>query len=74
MIVRTSVTRGNLEITRKRGKLVENFCPSENGNDCEVYIQFDNGSVLGYTKPNNVEAYIANTVKEFDEIPTCENW
>ncbi len=74
MIIRTKITKGRFEITSKRGKQIKIFFPCESGSDCEVFIQFDNGSALGYAKPDDIEAYIAKTSKEFDEITTCENW
>jgi hypothetical protein len=74
MIIRTSVTRGKLETTRRRGKEIKSFLPSEEGNDCEIYIKFDNGSILGYTQSTDVEAYIAKAAREFEELPTSEQY
>ena len=74
MIVKTAITRGRLEYTTKRGRRVESFFPDMNGDDCEVFIQFDNGSVLGHTKYDNATKYMADAVREFEELPTSEQY
>ena len=74
MVIDTIITRGRLVKCTKKRKVVEQFFPDDRGGDCEVYIKFDNGSVIGHTQFNGVQAYIKDAIKEFEEIPTSEQW
>ena len=74
MIIKTAITRGRIETICKRGKTIKQFSPSDNGLDCEIYIQFDNGSLIGHTRFDNADAYIRQSLLDFENIQTSEQF
>lgn len=65
MINRIVLTAGDLTI--KKGK--EYFSAQRGGDDFQFYIEFDNGSALGYCKIDNIQATIDKTIFNFENAP-----
>ena len=65
MIRKISATPGKLEGAGKK----EHFVALTGGEQFQVYIEFDNGSMLGYTTLEGLGEYVTKSVRQFDAIP-----
>lgn len=71
MITKVSVTAG---ITENKGRKNERFRAYPDGPERQVYIQFDNGSVLGVCKPEDINTFIATSARDFEYLPDTPNY